>query len=724
MPLEESKDLSNEQGHKNPWATWWVIIVLISLRLLFTANAPISIRAHLQVDDEFYTSSANFIAEGQWLGPYDHTTLAKMPGYPIILAGFKLVGISTRLGQDLLLVAASLALFGVMSLVRFGLLFRLCALGAILFSPATLSAGSMAYVLRESVYPSLTIIVLCAGLGTVVPGGMKRRLICSMGLGLSLALYWQIREEGIWIVPALVLMAVAGILLNPGAKGSRIRSTATILLLSVLPIGLLFGGRIGVMELNRKYYGVAIETELKSPEFVAAIGAIQRVKPKSRLPYEPVDRETMEGIAKVSPAFAEILPILRGPTNRNSHPPTENNERTLDVLKWVVRRAASRKGHHRNAEVARDYYLRLATQINDACDSGKIPADERRDSLAPRFKQDFWWPTVVRTFTNMGRAIHVDVSPMTLGGIIPRDYGLTEDIAIARRVIREPNSHLDLDFFRRRNVALWMLNSAKKYQFSCAILALLASVIVVICGFRKRFRPATIVPMVLGFAFVLRAATVAMVDVYYIPSFGPNYLLPAYLLLPAWVVTSWADAWAALSLGRRNILPPSVTSPFLVLLGTIIIIASVSIWNQEGESSERVLSTAELQQFEHDGMTGMLSYSHGSTEQSSQKGLTLTATAPGLRVAFFSRFPNQNKNTVFHIEGTITKEVPGTSIRVTFLGSVPSPLHQKIKIDDHGHFKAEITTGRKTPTYASIAFPTIPGTMVQLRQFSQTSTGK
>jgi len=67
-----------------------------------------------------------------------------------------------------------------------------------------------------------------------------------------------------------------------------------------------------VAALNGARYGVTAVTEIKSPEFLAAYGALLRVKHKGWKPTVPVPEDVRERLYDVSPAFAELKPSLAG----------------------------------------------------------------------------------------------------------------------------------------------------------------------------------------------------------------------------------------------------------------------------------------------------------------------------------------------------------------------------------------------------------------------------
>ena len=95
-------------------------------------------------DDALFVRLADSIAQGQWLGTFDDTTLAKGPGFPVFLAVVATLELPLKVVEQ----AASLGSAALMSYVV-SRLTRLPSAGLILFAalafnPVSLSDPSLA----------------------------------------------------------------------------------------------------------------------------------------------------------------------------------------------------------------------------------------------------------------------------------------------------------------------------------------------------------------------------------------------------------------------------------------------------------------------------------------------------------------------------------------------------------------------------------------------------
>lgn len=66
--------------------TFAAVLTLMRLVLAYQTPVTVLLGAGTEADDRLFANAALNLAAGKWLGPYGHFTLAKNPGYPMILA--------------------------------------------------------------------------------------------------------------------------------------------------------------------------------------------------------------------------------------------------------------------------------------------------------------------------------------------------------------------------------------------------------------------------------------------------------------------------------------------------------------------------------------------------------------------------------------------------------------------------------------------------------------
>jgi hypothetical protein len=415
------------------WILPSVAIALVLLKLWLVSAQTIQAIGNSPHDDRLFLNQAETILQGRWLGDYTVLTLAKGPFYPVFIACACLLHVPLFTAQQLL-YAAGCGLV-VRALRPHGLRdgFRLGLFAALLFNPVTYDANVLARVMRQDIISALTLLIMAGLLGLHFrrEGPPRRMLPWSLLLGCSLAAFWLTREEGVWLLPALMLPWAGTVwsVVRGRAPGFVIRLT-----LLALPAVLWAAGMLAVSTLNWRHYGVFTTCEFRHPAFKAAYKALVRVKPAHWHPAIPVARETRKRIYAVSPAFAELKPHLEGQLGKNwaatsqqmTHMPPAKRELAGGWFMWALRDAVHDSGHADTAVEAMAFYERLAAEVNSAFDERLIEAGPRGIGFMPPWNKGYLRP-VSDAFWG---SVHYIFSPGTLGVHTPPSVGDAASLAM------------------------------------------------------------------------------------------------------------------------------------------------------------------------------------------------------------------------------------------------------------------------------------------------------
>lgn len=162
------------RGRVRPRTGFIVIVVCASLLSLWIrTGVPAYIIAGARYDDQLFIRLARFILIGQWLGPFDNTTLVKGVGYPIFAALAFAMGVPLKMAETVLYIATSIA--GASLVVR---LSRSHLIGAVLFLALVLNpvlwGNELARVIREGIYVSLTLLSVLSAVVLIVAEARSR----------------------------------------------------------------------------------------------------------------------------------------------------------------------------------------------------------------------------------------------------------------------------------------------------------------------------------------------------------------------------------------------------------------------------------------------------------------------------------------------------------------------------------------------------------------------
>lgn len=396
----------------------WIGLGLTLFKLWLTGAQSIFAIGNATLDDRLFMELAQSLVRGEWLGSYNETTLAKGPAYPIFIALIFYLGLPLGLAQQAL-YAGACALFA--RACRPALSAGACC-GVYLFllwNPMSYEAATLGRIMRQHLATPLGIMIFAALVALYLrhTSGARQQARWSCLLGFSTGLFWLTREESIWILPSVVLLAGSFLFdawrLSPAAGRTALRSLTMAAACAMLPLLL-------VSWQNHRHYGWFGTVELRAAEFKAAYGALQRVKVGPDLPQIPVTRQARETLYPLSPAMASLEPWLEREAWTD---PTLQDTEGLQIrggwFVWALRESVARARLAPDARSSLHFYQTLADEVNALCDSGKIPAWPRRDSLVPRWHEGqpaavartvLWFTDFVAGFTSF-----TPYTPLSIG---------------------------------------------------------------------------------------------------------------------------------------------------------------------------------------------------------------------------------------------------------------------------------------------------------------------
>ena len=343
------------------------LLLSFVIYLIAVSSFPVTILMGQGYDDALFIRLGRNIANGQWLGPYNELTLFKAPMYPVFLAGFSLTGIPFNIAQHCIYFFACLYLANVIS--------RICNSSTIemvfLIALCCPTYYAITRVIREPLYTALILFLVGCWIDLFLLGRPNQhRLVFSAFVGVLFAVYYLTREEGIWILPSLTIIALGSLaVLAPASTPMRTRSwrLCSRLLVVALFASLTAGG-IGL--LNRAFYGRFVVIEMSDADFQKAMAALQRVGAPYERPYLPLPREARQLLYAESPLFASLKSVL---DPRESESPWNNVACRIlpstcgdiggGLFMWALRDAAGKVGMHETPQKAAVFYRTLASEV-------------------------------------------------------------------------------------------------------------------------------------------------------------------------------------------------------------------------------------------------------------------------------------------------------------------------------------------------------------------------
>lgn len=559
----KSEDSSTEPvttpESKQSAPTKWLLraaLLLVGLKLWLVAGQTVYAIVDSGHDDQLFIRLAYNILDGRWLGQYSQFTLMKGAIYSLFIAGVFVLGIPLFTAQHLLYTAACGLLVRALRPFRLSpwLLFGLFAV--LLFNPATFDTNAHTRVLRQQILAPLAFAIIAAGIALYARRKMsvRKSLPWALLAGAALPLFWMTREDGIWFVPAIILLWGA---LGLSLWRERPPHLASRISLLLLPFALWAGGIYTVAWLNHNYYGIFTTCEFKHPSFKGAYGALLRIQSDKKSPQVSIPREVRQLAYRASPAFAELEPYLEGSLARSWGVDPATGVYVDGLFVWALRDAVFMSGHASSGREAMDFYARIAREIDTACNRGQLPSGPARSGFQPSWRSEFSSAlpgTFKRAILFFTSYTDMSVAPQPSYGAA-QNYIPFKDITRAR--ITPPESAPPIP--RRQHwlddIRIEVLgNILAVYKFfapwaaAASTLALVTSLVIAL---RKRILPYFLVVAIAFFGICLGLVLICtLVEIMSFPAIFTMYFTAAYGVWLLFHFVSWIALFRTLQAKR------------------------------------------------------------------------------------------------------------------------------------------------------------------------------
>ena len=364
------------------------------------------------LDDGLFIDHANAMRHGDWLGPYGEVTLAKNPGYSIVMAAFRLFGLRYQLGLVFLLVlACAVAAQSLRPLVPSRVI-RLALYVALLYLPAFFTSLFFQRVYRNGVAAIFSLLLFSSFVGLYLRRKERLPLVLLWSLmsGLSLGLFSIIQESASWVLPfvgvcTLVMLAltiydaartrltrkederVPQHLRTAQSAKKRVLQTVARMVLLVCPVALYACTLTAIQGINANRYGVALLNDKYHGEFARATANIMSIDVGCGDQRVWVSSEALNEALKASPTLSKMEPQIRevwptwesisadfGVLNPNDSPQVLG-----DHPYWALRSAyAAYGGYEGSAPDVEAYWGAVANELEDSFATGAL---RKKDGL-------------------------------------------------------------------------------------------------------------------------------------------------------------------------------------------------------------------------------------------------------------------------------------------------------------------------------------------------------
>ena len=346
------------------------------IRIWLAAGTPVYIVYAIQ-DDALLMKHASSLLQFEWLGSYTENTLTKGTAFPLYILFAALSRIPyTVLTTLFWIAAAGLLTYSLKDLVRnrvfLGLFYLL-----LIFAPVTSSMSLFQRVYRNSVAGPAALLAATCSIYLFLNMEKKRTLsfVVSLVLGTDLWFVMNLREDGIWLLPFVITVAILTLLrlILKEHTGKRLILQAAVFL--VVPWLILAAGNLGISLLNRQHFGVFARNDRTQ----GAFSECARLFLSADCPNDESDEQTVwvsrkkyEMLIDESPTLTVIRDDLIKGYEKYAQMWIQDGQCDGDFYVWALREGAMYAGVYESAEKAEAFWEQVKAELAAAFDAGRI----------------------------------------------------------------------------------------------------------------------------------------------------------------------------------------------------------------------------------------------------------------------------------------------------------------------------------------------------------------
>ncbi len=488
--------------------TFFIICCIITAAKLWFVRAHLVMATVNPIDDLLFIRGAEHIIKGQWLGAYNQLTLIKEPFYPIFIAVSHWLSIPLLVSQQLFYVLSCCVFIWAVRPLNVKRYILLLIYIILLLNPGSYNYPAIGRIFQLAVYaPLATILLSCLfGMALRVTGSFARALLWSVGLGLSMGIFWITRDESVFILPSILLVFL---FLVVAAVRQDKKQALKVLVLCALPL-LISKGIVKTIELiNGHVYGVPYRIEIESDAFRLAYGTLLRIKSDKEREFYPVVRDVREKAYAVSPTFRKLKKYLEGPLGQGWENLAGADDIPAAFFIWAFRDSVAKAGYATSGPVALAFYQKMGQELSAACDSGKLQCRPNYSSiipstaLVPPWKQKYnkmFFPAFYSILKRTVSFAHINAATEGARSRGPAEImDLFDGVTLERLLnskknhinkYEELNAHLDKEKTRILGQIGWVYQITSPLLFVLALLVVVGKLLVAVI--KRRLRPMTV----------------------------------------------------------------------------------------------------------------------------------------------------------------------------------------------------------------------------------------
>ena len=356
-----------------------VLFLLSVFRIGLQMRLPVGAFPAQTGDDGTMMLNALNLLNGNYLGEYDSFVLSKGISYPLFLVLTYIAMIPYGMMTCFLNIAAALVFLRGIKPLELSKKFSVFLYAVLLYLPIGLDRFAGTRVYRISIMPGVALLVAAFAIGAYLRRnqGTKKFLPWIIGEGLSLAFFYNIREDSIWIMPlilVILLIEIGTYLKSVWKKNLEVKKAIGRILIYCLPVLMLVVAQNGIKLMNYAAYGVAVTNDRASSSYADVLSDLYHIDGTIDRGDVWVTQEMLQKAIDASPTLATVEEEL----HENMEEWAVDGEVRGDLVGWAMREAMSEVGYYKDAVSTNEFYAQVHEELSEAFANGTL---EERDGI-------------------------------------------------------------------------------------------------------------------------------------------------------------------------------------------------------------------------------------------------------------------------------------------------------------------------------------------------------
>lgn len=351
-----------------------MVAFLTIVRVGLYMTMPLMVNANQVHDDRLLFNYAESLISGNWLGTYNYLTLVKGISYSAFIALCSKLFIPYALGLAMFGIAAAVVfVVAIKKLIHNDYILAVIYL-LLIYAPITMTNLTAQRLYRMSIIAPAVLLVVGGFIGLFLrrKDSVKEQLFWSILSGVSLAFFWHIREDSIWLLPFSVVILLCGLVINL-LDGQKLKAQIGYIIASIIPFCILIITTITISIINLNVYGVYTVNDKTGTEFAKLVEVIYAIEDNDAPDGVWLSYEGLQNLESLSPTLQTVSAEVESAYLAWGG----GSDVVGDYVVWAFRDGFREAGYYDDAVEVNQFCEKINAELDAAKKDGRLKYDDK-----------------------------------------------------------------------------------------------------------------------------------------------------------------------------------------------------------------------------------------------------------------------------------------------------------------------------------------------------------